>query len=219
VGGRGSGQWRRPDRKALVEDCWHLDVNRWHREGYLVPGRQFRWSWWQGGERQSSIDVAAREEAVELAYTLHPGTERAEGVRYRVALTWTPCTFGGRRTWFRCPGVVGGRPCGRRVAKLYLADRYFLCRQCLDLSYRTRRQDAAARARERAQAIRLRLGGSANLLKRFPWKPLRMRWRTYWRLRQEAEAAEQKSWAAVAARLGLAERHVDRIAARSTDGK
>jgi hypothetical protein len=45
--------------------------------------------------------------------------------------------FGGLRWWFVCPLTVNGRPCGRRVGKLYLppAGRYFGCRHCHDLTY------------------------------------------------------------------------------------
>ena len=59
---------------------------------------------------------------------------------YPVALDWTPCPFGGARPWFRCPLVVGGEPCGRRVRILYRpwGARYFGCRHCYGLSYRTR---------------------------------------------------------------------------------
>jgi hypothetical protein len=41
------------------------------------------------------------------------------------------------RWWFVCPLVVNGRPCNRRVGKLYLpgASRYFGCRHCYDLTY------------------------------------------------------------------------------------
>jgi hypothetical protein len=45
----------------------------------------------------------------------------------------------------------------------------------------------------RAQAIRIKLGGSANLNEPFPRKPEGMRWSTYRRLRRQAEAAESRS--------------------------
>jgi hypothetical protein len=46
--------------------------------------------------------------------------------------------FGGRRWWMCCPAVVGGRPCGRRVRKLFLplGGRIFACRKCYDLTYK-----------------------------------------------------------------------------------
>ncbi len=42
----------------------------------------------------------------------------------------------------------------------------------------------------KTQAIRRRLGGSANLIEPFPEKPARMHWRTYDRLHRQAREAE-----------------------------
>jgi hypothetical protein len=50
------------------------------------------------------------------------------------------------------------------------------------------------RALRKAQAIRVRLGGSANMTEFFPAKPKGMQYRTYERLSMEAEAADRRSW-------------------------
>ena len=59
---------------------------------------------------------------------------------YPVALDWSPCPFGGARPWFLCPLVVVGEPCRRRVRILYRpwGSRYFGCRRCHHLTYRSR---------------------------------------------------------------------------------
>jgi hypothetical protein len=46
------------------------------------------------------------------------------------------------------------------------------------------------RTLRRAQTIRERLGGSANMTKSFPEKPKGMHYETYWRLREEHDEAE-----------------------------
>src|SRR5205823_10573823 len=71
--------------------------------------------------------------------TLHYRWRDTEDVRIPVRLETTPTQFGGRRWWFTCPLVVRGVPCCRRVGKLYLPPgaRYFGCRKCHDLSYRS----------------------------------------------------------------------------------
>jgi hypothetical protein len=175
-----------------------VDVHRLHRVGTLRPGYVCMWSWWRDGEQQASIGVSAREGAIELRYTIQPRTADAEVVRYEVPLEWTPCTFGGRRPWFRCPGIVDGRLCGRRAAKLYLGSRYVLCRRCHGLAYKSQREDRAGRALRRTQNIRIRLGGEPGLIHPFPPRPKRMRRRTYARLRRQAEQAELESWVALA---------------------
>jgi hypothetical protein len=46
----------------------------------------------------------------------------------------------------------------------------------------------------KTQAIRMKLGGSPSLADDFPKKPKGMHWRTYYRLRQKADDAENQSW-------------------------
>jgi len=108
-----------------------------------------------------------------------------------VHLAWTACNFGGERTWFICPGAG----CGRRVAVLYGAGRYFLCRHCYELLYESQRENAMYRAIHKAQSIRKRLGGSANMMKPFPEKPKGMHWSTYGRLWWEHHEAEMEQLA------------------------
>jgi hypothetical protein len=46
----------------------------------------------------------------------------------------------------------------------------------------------------KTQAIRMKLGGSPSLAEDFPEKPKSVHWRTYERLRQKANEAEDQSW-------------------------
>lgn len=110
-------------------------------------------------------------------------------MEYQVQLEWTPCHYGGTRAWFRCPAAG----CGRRVAVLY-GGRIFACRHCHQLAYDSQNQTVHSRALGRTQAIRMKLGGSPSLLEDFPGKPKGMHWRTYYRLRAQADEAEDRSW-------------------------
>ena len=123
------------------------------------------------------------------------GTESngLKSVEQRVPLVWTRCHFGGARPWFRCVAYLGGRACGRRVAKLYLRGHVFACRQCYGLAYASQSENPRYRAISRVQKIRMRLGGSANLLERFPKKPRGMHRTTYYRLLHKAMAAHERS--------------------------
>ncbi len=77
-------------------------------------------------------------------------TDDGAEVEYRVALTRSPCRFGGWRWWWICPNS------GARVFKLFLprGGRRFLSRRAYRLGYLSQRLsslDRAHRAREKAE--------------------------------------------------------------------
>jgi hypothetical protein len=154
-------------RRATCESCLSIDVRQWHRHGLLRhAGLRFTWSWTRHGKPLGSIDVRTAADAVVL--TIKGGSEWGS-VELRVPLTWTRCHLGGARPWFRCTASVGGRPCGRRVAKLFwYGARVFGCRQCCGLTYRSQQEIPRHRAISRAQKARMRLGGSPNLAEPLP---------------------------------------------------
>src|SRR5438067_910854 len=92
-------------------------------------------------------------------------------------LAYTQCLR--RRPYFVCPGVVNGTACGRRVAKLYGAGRYFVCRHCYRLSYASQSEGEWDRAVRRVSKIRQRLGGEPYASDIFPKRPNGMWRRTY----------------------------------------
>jgi len=136
-------------------------------------------------------DISVRMETgrVFLTYRYRANGSEWESLNYPVTLDSTPCTYGNLRYWFHCPAVG----CGRRVALLYLGGRYFACRHCYNLAYASQRESDGGRALNRAQRIREKMGGSANLFEPFPWKPKGMHWRTYSRLRNQAEQSSNQS--------------------------
>jgi hypothetical protein len=103
--------------------------------------------------------------------------------------------FGGCRWWFLCPLSPNGFLCRRRVHKLFLPPgaTYFGCRECYELTNKSRREDAKNRALRKARKIRVRLGGSVSFLDEFPAKPKGMWERTYRRLKGQAEDAENRA--------------------------
>jgi hypothetical protein len=148
VGGPGSGNFNhkwRPRRKTTAEECLSIDANVWTSEGILRAGvRQAGiWHWIYASGRECSLayelnTLDGGDAWVRLAYSCPvppPGQALAES--YTVALVTTRPPFGGTRFWFVCPRETDGRPCGRRVRKLYLPPdaTVFGCRHCHKLSY------------------------------------------------------------------------------------
>jgi hypothetical protein len=169
--------------KTTTEACDRLDLASFTRGGWLQPGMVGHTHWRQGETVHSTIGWRVLgDDGLATALELHYAIGE-EPIRTIVPIDWTACHFGGQRPWFRCPAVG----CGRRVRVLY-GRHYFCCRFCHDLAYASTRERAAERALRRARSIRTRLGGTANLTEPFPAKPKGMHWRTYGRLRQQAEA-------------------------------
>ena len=192
MGGPGSGRyWFAGARRSTADEC-RLDVRALHRQGFLRPLVSGVVTWTDTGYRSRvgfHVEGDERAEAFWLTYSVN-----GEPVVLRVDLAWTACHFGGVRPWALCPS------CGRRIAVLY-GGRRFACWRCRGLAYASTREDRASRLIARAQRIRVRLGGSDNLWAPFPEKPPRMHWRTYWRLREEAEEAYAGAMMCVAERL------------------
>lgn len=172
-------------------------MREWHRQGLLrAPGQRFSYCWTRNGKPSFSIGVRTEADAVILTIG---GSSDWKSVEQRVPLVWTRCHLGGARPWFRCSAFVGSRPCGKRVAKLYLRDAAeFACRQCCGLAYASQHESPRDRAISRVQKIRMRLGGSANLLEPLPKRPRGMHRLTYYRLLGRAMAAQERSTALMA---------------------
>ena len=148
MGGLGSGRYEYATTPT-VEDCRVLDVNEF-TDAVEYPGTSATIRWGPEDNPSASIGVhllpqsGDDEKAIglRLKYTIIDGrTGEKTAQDYRVPLEYTECNFSGERPWFRCPGVVDGEHCERRVAKLYRPPRgdLYLCRHCYDLGYTTSR--------------------------------------------------------------------------------
>jgi hypothetical protein len=124
--------------------------------------------------------------------------------------------FGGYRTCFVCPGSNthervssdaagdagpndrdGNNPdaggCGRRVLKLYLSGRYFLCRHCCGLVYSVRHEQPWQQAFRRTAKLRRRRLAITGIDASFPEKPKDMPVDVYERLLDEVLQAERQA--------------------------
>jgi hypothetical protein len=156
-------------------------------------------TWTSSGGSKNSISTLVYKNHIELSYTITLASGEPENLRYPVELTWTSCNYGGKRPWFICPG----RNCGRRVGKLYLGYKYFLCRHCNNLTYESRRNSISDRLADKAHKIRSKLGGEPGFQYPFPDKPKGMHWKTYIRLKNQATIFESLSWIETAKQFGI----------------
>jgi len=190
MGGYGSG---RKCTNELVTAYRKLDIRLLSREGALAAGCEcsVRWNRVEGGPR-AHLRIRAYEGRLHFrcGFDVQDGHRSEAGVF--VGVTWTPCHYGGSRPWFLCPS----RGCGRRVAVLY-GGNDFGCRACRRLTYTTQRVPPASRSLERAQRLRVRLGGSVDLTQPFPSKPKGMHFLTYMRYAMRAWRAEDQANAEV----------------------
>ncbi|MDF2235768.1 hypothetical protein P2H44_24710 [Albimonas sp. CAU 1670] len=178
MGGLGSGR-RSGWGRTPLEHRRRIEIGRLHRAGCLREAWAGSWTWSSEGDEIARINLLAAPGGLRLIYRVRLAGRDWEDVDEFVPVERTPCRFGGDRPWFRCPGVVNGAPCGRRVAMLYAVGKWFLCRHCARSPYASQREVAMDRALRRANKLRRRLGGEPGLGAAIPRRPKGMWRRTY----------------------------------------
>ena len=189
TGGVRSGAGR-PGHKLLSGNTCRINVNDWHRRGYLEPGISFCWGWTHDGERSGSISVLSGGTGVSISYRVKAGDEWRD-VSQHVTVESTPCHLGGTRPWFTCPA------CGGRSGVLFLRSGRFACRKCQPIAYRSQ----SGSETERLCAMFHKLGAQLDV-----GKPKWQRWVTFERLCDRYEAVSTRldaSLLGVVQRLGF----------------
>jgi hypothetical protein len=148
-----SGGWRsgagRPGWRGKTSSRLQLDVRRLAREGLLVAGSHFAWSWRADGQKIGSVGIRVTSESgLALDYSSNGRT-----VCLPISLARTDCNYGGSRIWFNCPR------CSKRCAIVYCAGDIWPCRQCLRLSYGSQSDDRIGRTWRKQSKIESKLAG------------------------------------------------------------
>ena len=166
-----------------------LDINQLREKGCLRPGWSSTCQWIVGNE-VALINLLAEADRLSLSYTLRVRDGKSEDMTETIPIVHLPCRFGGSRPYFICPGPGEGTDCGRRITKLHLSHRYFLCRYCNKLAYQSQYEQPWKRALRRANKLKQRLGIDVEIGDSFPDKPKGMWTRTYASLLDEILWAE-----------------------------
>ena len=194
MGGFGSG---RHGGKSTTGDMHVLDIRKIARAGRLAPGQSFGWQWTCNGEKIASINMRTDTDRVTLDYRARDRGGEWQAMNYPVRLSWTPCTYGGQRTWWLCPAAG----CGRRVAVLY-GGKVYACRHCHKLAYLTQREQPPDRAGSKADKLRDRLKWEPGILNGNGIKPKGMHWATFERLQARHDALVNSTLAGVMTKFG-----------------
>ena len=102
MGGVGSGNRYRFDKKTTTGECHSVDVRYLHREGLLKAGHTFPLRWSRAERETGSIrgvvEGSDRPERVLFLYRHRSGPgEEWKDVQEPVSLDWSACNFGGER--------------------------------------------------------------------------------------------------------------------------
>ena len=134
----GSGNWQRTNTKRTVETCLQLDITDFISTGNLEPGKSGIAIWGNSElahQRQSvSFEVSLNPHShlfLKLGYNF-PGLIE---VRQQIQVCKKQITDGRIYHRFVCPLAINATTCNSCVTKLYLNERYFGCRRCLNLTY------------------------------------------------------------------------------------
>jgi len=195
MGGYFSGH--RWNSKTTTESQHRIDIRWLKKQGYLRPGNVGLLAWSCRNKETGFINYRMEADRMVLDYRYRLNGGDWEDVEQAISFDRTTCNYGGFRIWFLCPR------CRRRVAVLYGAGKYFLCRHCYNLTYASQQESREDRLMRKARKIRERLGASNDLLVPILFKPKNMHQKTFDRLRIEEDHANTLSWVIASQRLRL----------------
>ena len=158
----------------MVEDYLSIDSRSMARSNSLVDGAAGTWVWRNGkGDIVGSIGYLHQYGILTLQYAID-----GQEIKQNIRVTSTPCNYGKHRYWFLCPN----HGCGKRIAKLYLADGVFHCRHCHKLNYQIQQCPKKYVNKLNMQRMRIKLGwplkGDIPFLKKIH-KPLNKNQKTF----------------------------------------
>ncbi|TLS68636.1 hypothetical protein FEF65_02720 [Mariprofundus erugo] len=178
MGGFGSG---RNGGRLKTEAQKRIEIMWMHRQGLLHNGSSGVINWSLRGERVASIGYHVQQHSLLLNYRHQAYGEDWQDVKQIIQLEYTPCNYGGRRVWMRCPH------CCRRCAILYIVSKYPACRKCYNLAYASESEGQLDRVLRKARDAQEKLGKPDGKLMGWLPRPKGMNMKTYLRLLKHLE--------------------------------
>ena len=178
---------RRPRLK--VEECIDLNADQLRKWGALTPGSASSVSTYWNDELALVMRLKATQRWLFILDESPTSPMRIEN--QSIELDSVGCNYGGRRTYFLCPGDG----CRRRCATLYLVKGCFRCRKCHGLLYASQTKDRWGRLLWQANKLREGLGGEPGTAQLIAARPRGMWRQTYWRKQEAIREFERLAWA------------------------
>jgi len=186
MGGIGSGNWYRWDKRTTTEEVHSVDIRYMKKQGLLKCNSAGTLSWSRGDEQTGWIRYQVYGSYLRLIYRSRSHGEEWQNMDERIYFQRTPCHYGGERLWFSCP------QCHKRIAVIYGHGSRFLCRHCYDLPYTSQSESRLERMMRKARKIRRRLDADIDIDFPILEKPKGMHWKTYNRLKFSEEKSYQQ---------------------------
>lgn len=194
MGGPGSGNWYRWDKKTTTEEVKRIDIRHMRKNSLLKPNTRGDLRWTFRGEPSGNIRYTCYQHELQLHFRYRQNDSDWQHVEQRIPIERTPCNYGGDRPWFRCPH------CAKRVAILYGADVLFLCRYCYKLPYASQNQGYMDKLIDQKHRLGERIFEYYEYS--HGWgKKKGMHWSTFNRLHNQYKTLEQALWMSMATRF------------------
>lgn len=126
----------------------------------------------------NSIAFTINDEDLTLIYFYRNSLDDSEHIRQQIKLSWLQCHYGSLRAYFICP------QCAKRVTTLY-NNKYFCCRTCCNLAYKSQQEDKTDRLIRKIRKVRQKLNAEDDLFSIIWNKPKGMHHKTFYRLIEE----------------------------------
>jgi len=192
MGGYGSGR-NGFSTTTKVDEGLKLDINKLKRDGliYLNSWRSGSLTWTRVGTGEETGSIGYEVNTMDpndmwmrVHYTHKTyWDDEPNKMDYKIRLETTQPNYGGKRLWFICPitqeraGVLFSPP----------GSKWFASRHAYNLKYQSQSRSAHDRAIDRMWKLKRRLNDEGDY-----WlKPKGMHWRTFHRLCDEIDEAEE----------------------------